>query len=192
MISELGHQIWLQALPALVAWRERGRDLRLAINISKRQLFSPRVTEQLVGELALAGLAPSDIVLEITESIALLDVANASERLHDLHRIGFHIAIDDFGTGYSALSQLHEMPVSELKIDISFVRRLHEPAGQSMTQAIIHLAKALEMTTVAEGVEDEATASKLRTMGVDRLQGNHFAKPMPRGEFESWLFGERR
>jgi diguanylate cyclase (GGDEF)-like protein len=192
MINELGHQIWLQALPALVAWRERGRDLRLAINISKRQLFSPRVTEQLVGELALAGLAPSDIVLEITESIALLDVANASERLHDLHRIGFHIAIDDFGTGYSALSQLHEMPVSELKIDISFVRRLHEPAGQSMTQAIIHLAKALEMTTVAEGVEDEATASKLRTMGVDRLQGNHFAKPMPRGEFESWLFGERR
>jgi diguanylate cyclase (GGDEF)-like protein len=192
MISELGHQIWLQALQALVAWRERGRDLRLAVNISKRQLFSPRITEQLVGELALAGLAPSDIVLEVTESIALLDVANASERLHDLHRIGFHLAIDDFGTGYSALSQLHEMPVSELKIDISFVRRLHEPAGQSMTQAIIHLAKALELTTVAEGVEDELTASKLRAMGADRLQGDHFARPMPRGEFENWLFGEGR
>jgi diguanylate cyclase (GGDEF)-like protein len=192
VIRELGHQIWLQALEALIAWRERGQTLRLAVNVSKRQLFSPQFAEQLVGELAQAGLSPADIVLEVTESVALLDVANASDRLDDLHHIGFHIAIDDFGTGYSALSQLHEMPVSELKIDISFVRRLHEPAGQSMTLAIIQLAKALGLDTIAEGVEDEATASKLRTMGVDYLQGYHFAKPMPRAEFENWLFGGAR
>ncbi|MBU0751218.1 MAG: EAL domain-containing protein [Gammaproteobacteria bacterium] len=192
IISELGHQIWEQALQALVEWRARGQTLRLAINISKRQLFSAYAIDQLVSVLAQAGLEPSDIVLEVTESIALLDVANASERLEDLQHIGFHIAIDDFGTGYSALSQLHEMPVSELKIDISFVRRLHEPAGQSMTQAIIHLAKALGLETIAEGVEDEATASKLRAMGVDYLQGYHFARPMPRAEFEAWLLGNSR
>ncbi len=192
VIRELGHQIWLQALEALVEWRERGQTLRLAVNISKRQLFSSHLAEQLVTELANSGLAPADIVLEVTESVALLDVANASDRLDDLHHIGFHIALDDFGTGYSALSQLHEMPVDELKIDISFVRRIHEPAGQSMTLAIIQLAKALGLDTIAEGVEDEATASKLRTMGVDYLQGYHFAKPMPRAEFESWLFGNAR
>ncbi len=192
VIRELGHQIWLQALEALVEWRERGQALRLAVNISKRQLFSSHLAEQLVTELANSGLAPSDIVLEVTESVALLDVANASERLDDLHHLGFHIALDDFGTGYSALSQLHEMPVNELKIDISFVRRIHEPSGYSMTLAIIQLAKALGLETIAEGVEDEATAHKLRSMGVDYLQGYYFAKPMPRAEFETWLFGNAR
>jgi EAL domain-containing protein (putative c-di-GMP-specific phosphodiesterase class I) len=190
MIRELGYQIWTQTLEALIAWRERGHPLRVAINVSKRQLFSGQFADQLVGELATNGLGPEDVIIEVTESVALLDVANASERLEDLHHIGFHIAIDDFGTGYSALSQLHEMPVDELKIDISFVRRLLEPSGYSMVQAIIHLAKALGLKTIAEGVEDEATAALLKTLGADYLQGYHFAKPMPRAEFETWLFGK--
>jgi EAL domain-containing protein (putative c-di-GMP-specific phosphodiesterase class I) len=117
----------------------------------------------------------------------MLDVAHASEHLEDLHKIGFHIAIDDFGTGYSALSQLHEMPVDELKIDISFVRRVHEPSGFSMVQAIIHLSKALGLKTIAEGVEDESTATLLTDLGVDYLQGYYYAKPMPRIDFERWL-----
>ena len=188
-IRELGHQIWLQTLHAIKDWRERGHSLRAAINVSKRQLFSGHFAEQLIGELALEGLSPDDVVLEVTESIALLDVANASERLEDLHHIGFHVAIDDFGTGYSALSQLHEMPVDELKIDISFIRRIQEPSGHSMVQAIIQLAKALGLKTIAEGVEDQATATLLKSMGADYLQGYHFAKPMPRVEFDTWCFG---
>ncbi len=188
-IRDLGRQIWLQSLDALQAWRKQGHTMRAAINVSKRQLFSGHFTEQLMGELALKGLSPDDVVLEVTESIALLDVANASERLEDLHRCGFQLAIDDFGTGYSALSQLHEMPVDELKIDISFVRRIHEPAGRSMVQAIIQLAKALALQTIAEGVENEATAHLLRSLGVDYLQGYHFARPMPREEFDAWLSG---
>ena len=188
-IRELGHQIWLQTLHAIKDWRERGHALRAAINVSKRQLFSGHFAEQLIGELALEGLSPDDVVLEVTESIALLDVANASERLEDLHHIGFHVAIDDFGTGYSALSQLHEMPVDELKIDISFIRRIQEPSGHSMVQAIIQLAKALGLKTIAEGVEDQATATLLKSMGADYLQGYHFAKPMPRVEFDTWCFG---
>jgi diguanylate cyclase (GGDEF)-like protein len=187
VIRDLGHQIWLQTLSALVDWREQGYNLRVAINVSKRQLFSGRFSEQLVGELASQGLSPEDVIIEVTESVALLDVAHASEHLADLHTIGFHIAIDDFGTGYSALSQLHEMPVDELKIDISFVRRIHEPAGLSMVQAIIHLSKALGLKTIAEGVEDEATATLLTSLGVDYLQGYYFAKPMPRKDFEQWL-----
>jgi EAL domain-containing protein (putative c-di-GMP-specific phosphodiesterase class I) len=139
----------------------------------------------------MRGLAPEDVVLEITESVAVLDAANTAEQLAALDQAGFRIAVDDFGTGYSSLSQLHELPADELKIDISFVRRIHEPAGRSMVRAIIQLAMALKLKTVAEGVEDEATAAILREMGADILQGYHFAKPMPRAEFSAWIEGYR-
>jgi EAL domain-containing protein (putative c-di-GMP-specific phosphodiesterase class I) len=135
----------------------------------------------------MRGLSPEDVVLEITESVAVLDAANTVEQLAALDKAGFKIAVDDFGTGYSSLSQLHELPADELKVDISFVRRIHEPAGRSMVQAIIQLANALKLKTVAEGVEDEATAAVLRELGADILQGYHFAKPMPREEFERWI-----
>jgi EAL domain-containing protein (putative c-di-GMP-specific phosphodiesterase class I) len=126
-------------------------------------------------------------VLEVTESVALSDVQNGAERVSELRRAGFGIAIDDFGTGYSSLSQLHEMRADELKIDISFVRRLHEPSGLSLVQAIINLAQLFGLKTVAEGVEDAATAQKLRDLGVDYLQGYWFGKPMPQAEFLAWL-----
>lgn len=187
LIRDLGRQIWLQALEAAQIWRKQGHKLKIAVNISKRQLFSPHLTEQLLGQLSLHGLAPDDIVLEITESVAVLDAANTAEQLAALNKAGFRIAVDDFGTGYSSLSQLHELPADELKIDISFVRRIHEPAGRSMVQAIIQLAQALKLETIAEGVEDEATAAILRELGADVLQGYHFAKPMPREDFTGWI-----
>lgn len=187
MIGELGHQVWLDALPVFAAWRSQGMGLRLAVNLSKRQLFSRVFIEQVHAELARHGLTPQDIELEITESVALLDVAHASERLQELNRMGFHLALDDFGTGYSSLSQLHEMPVGTVKIDISFVRRIHEPAGEAMAVAIIQLSKALGMKTIAEGVEDAQTAEKLEALGVDYLQGFFFARPMPARELDDWL-----
>ncbi len=192
VIRDLGRQIWLQALAAGQAWRAQGYPLRLAVNISKRQLFSPYIAEQLLGQLALHGMTPADVVLEITESVALLDAANTAEHLFALDRLGFRIAVDDFGTGYSSLSQLHELPADELKIDISFVRRIHEPAGLSMVQAIIQLAGALNLDTVAEGVEDAATAARLIELGVDCLQGYHYAPPLPRERFEAWLAAHAR
>jgi EAL domain-containing protein (putative c-di-GMP-specific phosphodiesterase class I) len=108
-------------------------------------------------------------------------------RLAALKQMGVCVAIDDFGTGYSSLSQLHEMQADELKIDISFVRRLDQPSGLSLVQAIINMASLFGMKTVAEGVEDNATAEKLRSLGVNCLQGYFFAKPMPRAEFLAWL-----
>ena len=191
LIREVGEQIWEQALAALIHWRAQGLDMRAALNISKRQLFSEQFAEKMVGELAKNGFGMDAVVIEVTESIALLEAANAPQRLHDLHHIGFHIAIDDFGTGYSTLSQLHEMPVDELKIDISFVRRIHEPAGQSIVRAIIQFAKALNLTTIAEGVEDQATAALLKSLGADYLQGFHFGRPMPLAELDAWLHGRR-
>jgi diguanylate cyclase (GGDEF)-like protein len=187
VIGELGQQVWNRAIEAAAEWKSVGYDLRVAVNRSRRQLFSPQLSRTLLYDLEKSGLTTANVVLEITESMALLDVANASERLHELERAGFDLALDDFGTGYSSLSQLHEMPVGELKIDISFVRRIHEPSGRSMVQAIIDLAGALDLLTVAEGVEDEETARKLTAMGATQLQGYHFARPMPFDEFTAWL-----
>lgn len=187
LIHELGQQIMLASLAAAQRWQQAGLNLSMAVNVSKRQLFTPYFTERLNEEIARYGIAPGRIILEITESVAMLDVEHAADRLQEIKQAGYKIALDDFGTGYSSLSQLHEMHVDELKIDISFVRRLNEHNGLSMTQAIINLARALNMETVAEGVETEAAANRLREMGADYLQGFYFAKPMPVAEFEQWL-----
>ncbi len=187
LIRELGEQVWTATLTAGQAWKARGHDLGLAVNVSKRQLFMPDFTRKLTEDAAQFGIAPQRITLEITESIALLDVEFAAERLHELSRAGFRIAIDDFGTGYSSLSQLHDMPVQELKIDISFVRRIHTPQGLRVVQAIIQMAAAMKLECVAEGVEDTATAQLLTQLGVNTLQGFQYAKPMPLQEFDDWL-----
>jgi len=187
LIQELGQQVLLASLAAAQRWQQAGLLLTLAINVSKRQLFKPYYTERLIAELERHGVPPQMVILEITESIAMLDVEHAADRLHEIRQAGFQIALDDFGTGYSSLSQLHEMHVDELKIDISFVRRLHEPNGLSMTQAIINLAHSLDMVTVAEGVETEETALKLRELGVNYLQGFYYARPMPIDDFDAWL-----
>lgn len=192
LIRELGRQVWLKALAAGQAWRAQGRFLTLAVNVSKRQLFSPNMADQMISDLKAHGMMPEDVVLEITESVALLDAANTAEQLLVLHTQGFRIAVDDFGTGYSSLSQLHELPADELKIDISFVRRLNERSGLSMVQAIIQLAGALNLKTIAEGVEDAATAARLIELGVDCMQGYHFGRPMPRKNFEECVFDRDR
>lgn len=161
----------------------------MSVNLSNRQLFAPYFCAKLLADVARYGLNPDDIILEVTESVALLDVDYAIERLKELSAAGFHIALDDFGTGYSSLSQLHEMPVNELKIDIAFVQRIHQPAGRGLIQAIIQIADALNLTCIAEGVEDEATAAALKQLGVHQLQGNLFAKPMPADEMDALLGG---
>jgi EAL domain-containing protein (putative c-di-GMP-specific phosphodiesterase class I) len=126
-------------------------------------------------------------MLEITEGIALSDVEFARERIAQLDAKGFGIAVDDFGVGYSSLAQLHEIPVDELKLDISFVKRIHEKTGYSMSSAIVSIAKSLSLECVAEGVEDARTVELLTKMGVETLQGYYFAKPMPISEYVVWL-----
>lgn len=184
LIEKLGQSVWRQTLNAFTLLPE---NHRLSVNLSKRQLFSNHIVQQFCDDAALAHISPSRIMLEITESLALSDVEYARERIAELDARGFGIAIDDFGIGYSSLSQLHEIPADELKLDISFVKRIHERTGFSMVSAIVAIAKSLELQCVAEGVEDEATATLLTTMGVDILQGFHFAKPMPIDDYVTWL-----
>jgi len=192
LIGELGHLVRRQAFEQFRVWRQTHPGLTLAINISKRQLFASDFMHMLQADIEHYGLDPRAVVLEVTESVALMDVEFAEDRLRQLSAAGFTLAIDDFGTGYASLSQLHELPIGELKIDISFVRRVHSTEGLRMTQGIISLAQALRLRTVAEGVEDESTAEVLRRLGVDVLQGYHFARPCPASELsELPLFSQR-
>ena len=183
LISELSHLVRHQAFRQFRDWRQAHPELTLSINISKRQLFASDFMPVLLADVAHYGLAPDALVLEITESVALLDVEFAEDRLRQLAGAGFTLALDDFGTGYASLSQLHELPIGELKIDISFVRRVHTTEGLRMAQGIVSLGQALGLRTVAEGVEDEATARVLSELGVDLLQGYHFGYPCPGNEF---------
>ncbi|HEX5802863.1 MAG TPA: MASE3 domain-containing protein [Azospira sp.] len=182
LIGELGNQVRRHALAQFRRWLDERPDLHLAMNISKRQLFAPDFVDELLADVARHNVPPASLILEVTESVALLDVEFADERLQQLVAAGFALSIDDFGTGYASLSQLHELPVRELKIDISFVRRVHTPEGLRVVQAIVSLAQALNLRTVAEGIEGEATAGVMRHLGVDLLQGYYFGKPQPAAE----------
>jgi diguanylate cyclase (GGDEF)-like protein len=187
LIHALGNQILLSSLDVLQHLHSQGRDILMAVNISKRQLFIRSFAEWLAEEVGRRDLQPGQLILEVTESVAINDVERGADHVQELRQAGFLIAIDDFGTGYSSLSQLHEMNAVELKIDISFVRRLHEPAGRSMMQAIVNMAHALGLNTVAEGVETQEAANILSQIGVSHLQGYLFGRPMPLDQFEAWL-----
>jgi diguanylate cyclase (GGDEF)-like protein len=187
LIRELGQQVWQQAVQGLHRWREAGMDMSISVNVSRRQLFTPTFTSDLLADLDRLAIPVSVVDLEITESVAMEDADFTAKRLQELSEAGFGIAIDDFGIGYSSLSQLHDMPATKIKIDISFVRRAHSEQGAQLIQAIVKIAGAFQLKTVAEGVESEDIAAALQGFGVDLLQGYYFSKPMPLEEFEHYL-----
>lgn len=187
LIHEIGDQVLEQTLRHLKAWRDSGHSARAAINVSRAQLFAPGFVKNLTDRLSAFGLVPHDLILEITESVALLDVAYESKRLNELSEVGLGIAIDDFGTGYSALSQLHQMPVDILKIDGSFTARLHMEDGRRIMQAIVQMSNGLNLQTIVEGVEHGADVRFLNSLGVHYMQGYYFNDPVPAGMCETLL-----
>ncbi|WP_144290361.1 sensor domain-containing phosphodiesterase [Chitinilyticum litopenaei] len=187
LIQELSEQVIRMAFERLRAWRDAGLKQKLMINISRSQLFYPRFISQLIDWLDERRLQPSDVILEITESVALTDYSRQLKHLKHLVLAGFQLAIDDFGTGYSALSQLHEMPAHLLKVDVSFAQRLHTEEGRRVMQAIVQLGQGLGLQVVVEGVENLETARFLQGLGVDYLQGFHFSEPVPAGVVDLYL-----
>lgn len=179
MIQALSDRIMSQSFDILRRWRSAGLLQKLMINISRSQLFSPSFLGQMVERLLRLDLRPSDVILEITESVALTDYARQMKHLRLLVEAGFQIAIDDFGTGYSSLSQLHEMPVQFLKVDGSFTQRLHTEEGRGIMQAIVQLGMLLKLDVIVEGVENQEAARYLSHIGVQRMQGFYFSEPIP-------------
>ncbi len=164
-------------------WRAEGVALEIAFNLSPRQLWQPDLVNKMVSPMVIAGMDPSRITVEITESTAMTDPERTAKILRELHDRGLKLAIDDFGTGYSSLARLKHMPVDILKIDRSFIRELDkERDAGSMVSAMISLADNMGMTSLAEGIETEGEWFFLADRGCALGQGYYFSKPVPAAE----------
>jgi diguanylate cyclase (GGDEF)-like protein/PAS domain S-box-containing protein len=188
LILALGDWVVDEACRQSAAWAALGLTPTIAVNVSAKQLQQPDLVERIAATAARHGVPPSRLQVEVTESLVMRDPRQASALLYRLREIGVTVAIDDFGTGYSSLSYLRRLPIDVLKIDRSFVMnadRIEEDA--QIVRTIIALAQTLKMSVVAEGVETEAQAKLLRSLGCDAVQGYLYAKPAPADEVVGWL-----
>ncbi len=183
LIVELGEWIIVEVCNQAAQWQHSGRALRpfvTSINLSARQLAHPDLIGTVAGAIAQAGINPSSIELEITESILMHDPVLATTILHALRALGVRLAIDDFGTGHSSLGYLKQLPVHCLKIDKSFVDGLGiDPDDAAIVDAVVSMGHALGLSVTAEGIETVQQRLLLEELGCDLGQGFYFAKPQP-------------
>jgi predicted signal transduction protein with EAL and GGDEF domain len=189
LIVPLGRWVLEQATQDAAVWQaEHGMDLSVSVNLSPRQLHDPELVATTAYAIADAGIQADSLTVEITENLLLNDTELAQSRLGALRSLGVRVAVDDFGTGYSSLAYLDRYPVDILKIDRSFVAPLAQSKkSAALVRSIIELAAALEMDTVAEGVENELQRQTLRALGCKRAQGFFFARPLPTQELAALL-----
>jgi diguanylate cyclase (GGDEF)-like protein/PAS domain S-box-containing protein len=186
LINELGDWVLRTACSEAATWPAH---IRVAVNVSPVQLKCDTLALKIASALAASGLEPRRLELEITEAVLIRDDEAALSILHQLRSIGVRIALDDFGTGYSSLSYLKRFPFDKIKIDRCFVADIADSGGAPViVQAVVNIASASNMTTVAEGVETEAQREMLRALGCTEMQGYLFSKPKPAAEVRK-LFG---
>ncbi len=176
-IAAVGRAVLWQACSDLARLRRRHPRLGLAVNVSIDELDSPRFLRSLSEVLDSVGLEPAALTIELTESKRPEDPLMASQQLHDVGALGVGIALDDFGTGYTSLAQLRDLPVTEIKVDRSFVQSA-EPAPPDLLAGIVGLAHGLGLRTVAEGVSSEKDLERVREAGFDRGQGFGLGMPV--------------
>jgi diguanylate cyclase (GGDEF)-like protein len=181
LIVPLGTWVLQEACRAAVALQQPGRPhVAMSVNVAVAQLAAPGFVELVQAALADSGLAPQQLVLEITETAVLAGADVVAPLLAQLRAMGIRIAIDDFGTGYSSLSYLRDLPVDILKVDKSFVDHVvGDEQGASLAEAIIAMGQSLHLTTVAEGVEDRDQADWLTSAGATYGQGYLWSRPVP-------------
>lgn len=164
-----------------------GRPVEIAVNLAASSFFNEDLPSQVEAMLNSSGIPAERLMLEITESEILEHRSNETSVFGRLSALGVGLSIDDFGTGYSSLSRLRNLPVTEIKVDRSFLTPEAGPDDRIIARTVIEMARLLGHKTVAEGVEDQATANRLRSYGCDAAQGYLWAKPMPRDEFLEML-----
>jgi len=193
LIVPIGTWAMTEVCKQIRRWQDRRFDVgRVSVNVSSLQFARPDFVGTVTRAIKGAGIAPSALELELTESIVMNDVDHVAARLGELRKIGVRVSVDDFGTGYSSLAYLSRLPLDVLKIDRSFVRELdvEGPRGAqsgAVAQAITSLGHSLELTVLAEGVETKGQLDKLAELGCDEVQGFYFAKPVPPAELEAKL-----
>jgi diguanylate cyclase (GGDEF)-like protein len=169
-------------------WHQAGLMLSVSINLSALNLLDPELPDALQAALSDTGLAAQYVNLEITESCFMASPQRAMAMLRNLHEWGFRLSIDDYGTGYSSLAYLKSLPIDELKIDQTFVRKLlSSPGDQAIVASTVALAHNFKLQVVAEGIEDPMTAQWLRAQGCDVGQGYNYARPMPGDELVQFV-----
>jgi diguanylate cyclase (GGDEF)-like protein len=188
LIKPLTLRVLDQALGQCQDWKDRGLDLEVAVNLSARVLADRRFPTEVTRLMAKWGLSAESLKLEITESSIMADPPAALWVIEQLHAAGISLAIDDFGTGYSSLAMLKQLPVSQIKIDKSFVMNMAASKDDSViVRSTIELAHNLGLEVVAEGVEDQSSLEKLERLGCDLVQGYHLSPPLPAEQLERWL-----
>jgi diguanylate cyclase (GGDEF)-like protein len=180
LIGELGEQVIRRAARECAVWRDTPHFAGIAINVSTLQLVKPDEVPTILSQaIAAASIPPGFLTVEVTESVLIeqLDVARAA--LKSLKDLGVHLSLDDFGTGYSSLSYLRDLPFDSVKIDRSLIRSIVEtPRAADIPAAIVHMAHALDLQVIAEGIETLEQAVRLKRLSCDTAQGFYFAKPM--------------
>jgi diguanylate cyclase len=175
------------SLAQAATWARAGTPLRLSLNVDPPELLSGAWVPALIEAIGRHELDPALVTVELTEELLVTDPARAAERIHELARFGVDVSIDDYGTGYSGLSWLQTLPVAELKLARPFVSQiLSDERTRHIVQSTVQLANRLGLRVVAEGVEDEATATEVSRMGASLLQGYLVSRPLMAGTLDSW------
>lgn len=188
LIVPLGRWVMLDVVRQVAKWRDKGINMRVAVNVSARQLADQTIFSDLKQALKDLNFEYCPIDVELTESCLIENEELALSVIQQFSRLGAQIHLDDFGTGYSSLSQLARFPIDAIKLDQSFVRDIHKQSiSQSLVRAIVAVAQALNLQVIAEGVESAKEDAFLTKNGVNERQGYLFAKPMPAAAFERWL-----
>jgi EAL domain-containing protein (putative c-di-GMP-specific phosphodiesterase class I) len=183
LIRPLGLFVIGTAVRQAVAWREAGRQFGVAVNLSVRNLLDPDLLPFVAKLLHETQLPPALVTFELTEGHMMADPEHAIEILAQLGQTGVHLSVDDFGTGYSSLTYLKRLPIDEVKIDRSFVMNMAaDPADAAIVESTVELAHSLNLSVVAEGIEDRAAWDHLASIGCDVAQGYFLGKPMPPAE----------
>jgi len=190
LILPIGQWVLETACAQIKAWEANpfACELQLAVNVSARQFHQPDFVEQVRAALKKTGADPARLKLELTESVVLNNINDAVVKMRDLKEVGVRFSMDDFGTGYSSLSYLTQLPLDQLKIDLSFVHNIGiKPTDAVIVQTIISMGNSLGMEVIAEGVETEAQRNFLERNGCHAYQGYLFSKPVPIEEFEGLI-----
>ncbi len=188
LVGPLTMHVIEQALTQLVAWRSSGIDLELSVNLSARNLIDAELPGRIASLLDQHGIPAERLTVEVTESAAVIDRGRAVAGLEALRASGVGVSIDDFGTGNASIEYLATLPASEIKIDRSFVTDiLEDRRSEAIVRSTIELARNLELTVVAEGIESEAVMQHLATLGCDVGQGYFISRPLPAAELASQL-----
>jgi diguanylate cyclase (GGDEF)-like protein len=191
LILPLGYSVLEQSCRQVRDWQIRYPEyqaLTISVNVSAKQLQHPGLVGEVSEALRISQLEPSQLKLEITESVMMQDAESTIEKLRQLRSLWIQLAVDDFGTGYSSLAYLKRFPISILKIDRSFVNGLGEdPEDTAIVHSIVSLARALRLTVTAEGIETAHQLAQLRSLGCELGQGYYFGRPLPSHGAEALL-----